>query len=77
MAFELAKAIGAEIVSVDSMKVYRRMDIGTAKPAVEKRSQMTYHLVDVVEPSEAFSVDAGGRCWRYGHVYQGPAVWIV
>ena len=57
LAFELAKAIGAEIVSVDSMKVYRRMDIGTAKPSVEKRSQMTYHLVDVAEPSEAFSVD--------------------
>jgi tRNA dimethylallyltransferase len=57
LAFELSKAIGAEIISVDSMKVYRRMDIGTAKPPSEKRSQIPYHLIDVVEPSEAFSVD--------------------
>ena len=57
LAFELAKAIEAEIISVDSMKVYRRMDIGTAKPSAERRKQMVYHLIDVVEPSEAFSVD--------------------
>jgi len=56
LAFELAKATGAEIVSVDSMKVYRRMDIGTAKPPKEAREQVTYHLIDVVEPSESFSV---------------------
>lgn len=57
LAFELAKKIGAEIVSIDSMKVYRRMDIGTAKPAKESRQQIKYHLIDVVEPSESFSVD--------------------
>jgi tRNA dimethylallyltransferase len=57
LAFELSKAIGAEIISVDSMKVYRRMDIGTAKPPPEKREKIPYHLIDVVEPSEAFSVD--------------------
>ncbi|MEN8127035.1 MAG: tRNA (adenosine(37)-N6)-dimethylallyltransferase MiaA [Planctomycetota bacterium] len=57
LAFELSKAINAEIISVDSMKVYRRMDIGTAKPPAEKRDQIPYHLIDVVEPSEAFSVD--------------------
>ena len=57
LAFELAKKIGAEIVSIDSMKVYRRMDIGTAKPTKERRQQIKYHLIDVVEPSEAFSVD--------------------
>ena len=57
LAFELSKALGAEIISVDSMKVYRQMDIGTAKPPLEKRNQIPYHLIDVVEPSEAFSVD--------------------
>jgi len=55
-AFELARALDGEIVSVDSMKVYRRMDIGTAKPPAEARRQVRYHLVDVVEPSESFSV---------------------
>jgi len=55
-AFELARELGGEIVSVDSMKVYRRMDIGTAKPSVETRRQIRYHLIDVVEPSESFSV---------------------
>jgi tRNA dimethylallyltransferase len=56
LAFELAKAINAEILSIDSMKVYRRMDIGTAKPPEEIRSQIPYHLIDVIEPCESFSV---------------------
>ncbi len=57
MAFELARRIGGEIVSIDSMKVYRRMDIGTAKPSRERREQVRHHIVDVVEPHESFSVD--------------------
>lgn len=57
LAFELAKSLGAEIISVDSMKVYCRMDIGTAKPSLERRQLLPYHLIDVVEPSEPFSVD--------------------
>ena len=56
LAFELAKKIDAEIISIDSMKIYRRMDIGTAKLSPEKRSQVKYHLIDVVEPDESFSV---------------------
>jgi tRNA dimethylallyltransferase len=56
LAFELAQKIGAEIISVDSMKVYRRMDIGTAKPPKEAQEQINYHLIDIVEPSESFSV---------------------
>jgi len=55
-AFELARRLDGEIVSVDSMKVYRRMDIGTAKPSREARQQVRYHMIDVVEPSESFSV---------------------
>ena len=57
LAFELAKTLAAEIISVDSMKVYCRMDVGTAKPPLEKRQILPYHLIDVAEPSEAFSVD--------------------
>lgn len=57
LAFDLAGRLNAEIISVDSMKVYRRMDIGTAKPNTQRRQQIPYHLIDVVEPSESFSVD--------------------
>jgi len=56
LAFHLAKQIGAEIISIDSMKVYRRMDIGTAKPPKEARAVVKYHLIDIVEPSDSFSV---------------------
>lgn len=56
LAFELAKKLGGEIISVDSMKVYKRMDIGTAKPSIENRRAIPHHLIDVVEPSESFSV---------------------
>jgi tRNA dimethylallyltransferase len=53
---ELARRFGGQVVSVDSMKVYRRMDIGTAKPSREVRTQIPHHCIDVVEPSESFSV---------------------
>ena len=53
---EVARRIGAEIISVDSMKVFRRMDIGTAKPGLAERAAIPHHLIDVVEPSEEFSV---------------------
>jgi len=56
LAFDLAESLGAEIVSVDSMKVYRRMDIGTAKPSKDARKRVKYHLIDIVEPSDSFSV---------------------
>lgn len=58
LAFDLAKSTDAEIISIDSMKVYRRMDIGTAKPPKEARERIPYHLIDIVEPSDSFSVGA-------------------
>jgi tRNA dimethylallyltransferase len=58
LAFGLAKSRNAEIISIDSMKVYRRMDIGTAKPPRDARRQVKYHLIDIVEPSDSFSVGA-------------------
>ena len=56
IAREIARRVGGQIVSVDSMKVYRRMDIGTAKPSAEDRAAVAYHCIDVVEPSDSFSV---------------------
>jgi tRNA dimethylallyltransferase len=53
---ELALRIGAEIVSMDSMALYRQMDIGTAKPTPRQRSTVPHHLVDVLEPHEQYSV---------------------
>lgn len=46
----------AELVSVDSMAVYRGMDIGTTKPTIEERRSLRYHLVDIVDPAEEFTV---------------------
>jgi len=55
-AVVLAARLGAEIVSVDSMLVYRGMDVGTAKPTPADRARVPHHLVDVAEPEEPFSV---------------------
>ena len=55
---ELARRIGGRIVSVDSMKVYRRMDIGTAKPPAQVRAAIPHYCLDLVEPWEPFSVAA-------------------
>ena len=63
---ELARRIDAEIVSLDSMALYRGMDIGTAKPTPEERRSVPHHLIDVLEPHEEYSlaqyVEAAGRC---------------
>ncbi|MCU0661134.1 MAG: tRNA (adenosine(37)-N6)-dimethylallyltransferase MiaA [Myxococcota bacterium] len=53
-ALFFAQRFDAEIVSADSMQVYRRMDIGTAKPTPEERAQVRHHVIDVAEPMEAF-----------------------
>jgi tRNA dimethylallyltransferase len=51
----LAKALDTEIISADSMQIYRHMDIGTAKPSKEEMSVVKHHMIDILEPSEAFS----------------------
>lgn len=53
-AILVAERLGAEIVSVDSMKVYRGMDIGTAKPSADLRRRVRHHLLDVCEPGEFY-----------------------
>lgn len=56
MSIRLAKAIGGEIISADSMQVYRHMDIGSAKIRPEEMEGVPHHLIDVLEPSEEFHV---------------------
>ena len=55
VALEIAERVDAEIVSADSMQVYRYMDIGTAKPTPEQRRRVAHHLLDVVDPDEDFN----------------------
>ena len=65
LAFALARELGdVEIVSLDSMQVYRGMDIGTAKPSAAEREAVAHHLVDVADPGDVWSVartQAGAR----------------
>lgn len=56
LAVELAKELNGEVVSCDSMQVYKRMDIGTAKPTLEEMQGIPHHMIDVAEPWEDFSV---------------------
>lgn len=56
LAVELAKAFDGEVISCDSMQVYRRMDIGTAKPTKEEMQGIPHHMIDVADPWEDFSV---------------------
>lgn len=56
LALAVARQIGAEILSVDSMQVYRGMDIGTAKPSPAERTAVRHHLIDVVDPNASFTV---------------------
>ena len=56
LAVKLAKELHGEVVSCDSMQIYRRMDIGTAKPSREEMEGIVHHMLDVVEPDEDFSV---------------------
>lgn len=76
IAFRLAEELGGEIVSVDSMQVYRGMDIGTGKASPAERARVPHHLLDVVEVTDAFDAaqflclarQAVGDIQRRGHV---------
>jgi tRNA dimethylallyltransferase len=60
-AIALARPVGAEIVGADSMQIYRRLDIGTAKPTAEERAKVVHHMVDIVDPDEDFDAAAYAR----------------
>ncbi len=54
-AVALAEAVGGEVVSCDSLAVYRELDVGTAKPTREERARVPHHLIDIVDPDEPFN----------------------
>ena len=56
LAVELAKDFNGEVISCDSMQIYRGMDIGTAKPTTDEMQGIPHHMIDVCEPAEDFSV---------------------
>jgi len=55
LALALAERFGGEIVTVDSAQIYRGMDIGTAKPDAAERARVPHHMIDIVEPTDAYS----------------------
>ena len=56
IAVEVAEAVGGEVISADSMQIYKAMDIGTAKPTAELRARVPFHLTDIVQPDEPYNV---------------------
>ena len=68
LALELAERLGAEIIAMDSMTLYRGMDVGTAKPTPEERARVSHHLIDVLDPWESANVAwwlaRAGECCR-------------
>ena len=56
LAMEIARRVSGEILSADSMQVYRAMDVGTAKPSVEEQARVRHHGIDLVNPNETFTV---------------------
>lgn len=61
MVFRLGEQFPVEVVSVDSMKIYRGMDIGTAKPINKQRQRLPHHMIDLIEPDEPYSAAKFGR----------------
>ena len=55
LSLALAERLGCEIISMDSMQIYRGMDIGTAKATDEQRAAVAHHMIDIAEPDESFS----------------------
>ncbi len=64
IAIRLARQIGAEIVNVDSVQIYKRLDIGSAKPTPEERAMVPHHLVDILEPDEPMDAARFARMAR-------------
>ena len=55
---------GIELVSIDSMQVYRGMDIGTAKPTLDEQAHVRHHLIDIADPADGFTVSKFQEAWR-------------
>jgi tRNA dimethylallyltransferase len=80
LAIELAEEFGGEIISADSMQVYRYMDIGTAKPTLEEQKRVQHHLISFVTPDQPFNAALYGTLGRktIGQLYQDRKfIWVV
>lgn len=78
LAMTIADSTGAEILSVDSMQVYRGMDIGTAKPSPEERARVPHHMIDIVPPEDPYTVARFREDARAGlEATDAPVVLIV
>ncbi len=79
ISIELAKILNGEIVSADSMQVYKYMDIGTAKPTLEERQGISHHILDVVEPDQDFNVAIYQKIAKEAidHIYEKDKLPIV
>ncbi len=65
LALALARSReNVELVSIDSMQVYRGMDIGTAKPTAAEQAEITHHLIDIADPADDFAVSTFQQAWR-------------
>ena len=69
LSLGLAESLGIEVLSMDSMLVYRGLDVGTAKPTNEERARVAHHLIDLVDPSERYDVQ------RYLADFDAAAAW--
>ena len=56
LAIEIAKRFSGEVISCDSMQIYKGMDIGTAKPEEHEKCGILHHMIDIIEPNQKFSV---------------------
>jgi len=80
LAIELAQEFGGEIISADSMQVYRYMDIGTAKPTLEEQKRIPHHLIDLVNPDQPFQAALYrtlGRKTIDQLDQEGKFIWVV
>ncbi|MEM7308626.1 MAG: tRNA (adenosine(37)-N6)-dimethylallyltransferase MiaA [Planctomycetota bacterium] len=80
LALEVAERAGAEILSLDSMQVYRGMDVGTAKPSAAERARVPQHLIDLVEPTERYHahryLEDAARAWHAVRERGRPALFV-
>ena len=57
ISIKLAKQLNTEIINADSMQIYKQLNIGTAKPSIVEQDGIKHHLLDIVEPTQEFSVE--------------------
>ncbi len=79
LSLEMAKVFDCEIISMDSMQVYRYMDIGTAKATVRERTDIPHHLIDIVDPDEDYDAErfVGDACKSIEDIHAGGKIPLI